>query len=61
MPKPRASTVNKHFKFVMGAATGSAGASIEVDPQTYEVSADGQHLTCEPAEVLPLAQRYFLF
>jgi urease subunit alpha len=34
---------------------------IEVDPQTYEVRADGQLLTCEPAEVLPLAQRYFLF
>ena len=35
--------------------------SIEVDSQTYEVRADGQLLTCEPAEVLPLAQRYFLF
>jgi urease subunit alpha len=34
---------------------------IEVDPQTYEVRADGQLLTCEPAETLPLAQRYFLF
>jgi urease subunit alpha len=34
---------------------------IEVDPQTYEVRADGQLLTCEPAAVLPLAQRYFLF
>ena len=34
---------------------------IEVDPQTYEVRADGVHLTCEPATVLPLAQRYFLF
>ena len=34
---------------------------IEVDPQTYEVRADGELLTCEPAEVLPLAQRYFLF
>jgi urease subunit alpha len=34
---------------------------IEVDPQTYEVRADGQLLTCEPATVLPLAQRYFLF
>jgi len=35
--------------------------TIEVDPQTYEVRADGELLTCEPAEVLPLAQRYFLF
>jgi urease subunit alpha len=34
---------------------------IEVDAQTYEVRADGQLLTCEPADVLPLAQRYFLF
>ena len=34
---------------------------IEVDAQTYEVRANGQLLTCEPAEVLPMAQRYFLF
>jgi len=34
---------------------------IEVDAQTYEVRADGELLTCEPADVLPLAQRYFLF
>ncbi|MBT6274370.1 MAG: urease subunit alpha [Chromatiales bacterium] len=34
---------------------------IEVDSQTYEVRADGEHLTCEPAQELPLAQRYFLF
>src|SRR6188768_2019547 len=34
---------------------------IEVDSQTYEVRADGQLLTCEPASILPLAQRYFLF
>ncbi|AUB80160.1 urease subunit alpha [Candidatus Thiodictyon syntrophicum] len=34
---------------------------IEVDAQTYEVRADGQLLTCEPAAVLPFAQRYFLF
>jgi urease subunit alpha len=34
---------------------------IEVDAQTYEVRADGQLLTCEPATVLPLAQRYYLF
>ncbi|NYZ14939.1 urease subunit alpha [Azospirillum sp. RWY-5-1] len=34
---------------------------IEVDPETYEVRADGQLLTCEPAAVLPMAQRYFLF
>ena len=34
---------------------------VEVDPETYEVRADGELLTCEPATVLPLAQRYFLF
>ncbi|MDJ1184890.1 urease subunit alpha [Roseofilum casamattae] len=34
---------------------------IEVDPQTYEVRADGELLTCEPATILPMAQRYFLF
>jgi len=35
--------------------------TIEVDPETYQVRADGTLLTCEPARVLPLAQRYFLF
>jgi urease subunit alpha len=35
--------------------------SVEVHPETYEVRADGVLLTCEPAEVLPMAQRYFLF
>jgi urease subunit alpha len=34
---------------------------IEVDPETYEVRADGELLTCEPAKSLPMAQRYFLF
>jgi urease subunit alpha len=34
---------------------------IEVDPETYEVRADGELLTCQPATVLPMAQRYFLF
>ena len=34
---------------------------MEIDPQTYRVRADGQLLTCEPATVLPLAQKYFLF
>jgi urease subunit alpha len=34
---------------------------IEVDPETYEVKADGKLLTCEPATILPLAQKYFLF
>ncbi len=34
---------------------------LEVDPETYEVRADGEVLTCEPAASLPLAQRYSLF
>lgn len=34
---------------------------VEVDPETYEVRADGELLTCQPAEVLPMAQRYFMF
>ena len=38
-----------------------ATPQIEVNPETYEVRADGELITCEPAEVLPMAQRYFLF
>ena len=34
---------------------------VDVNPETYEVRADGRILTCEPAAMLPLAQRYFLF
>jgi urease subunit alpha len=39
----------------------SGTPNIEVDPETYEVRVDGKVLACEPATVLPLAQRYFLF
>jgi urease subunit alpha len=39
----------------------NAAPKMEIDPQTYAVRADGQLLTCEPAKVLPMAQRYFLF
>jgi urease subunit alpha len=35
--------------------------NIEVDSQTYQVRADGELLVCEPADVLPMAQKYFLF
>jgi urease subunit alpha len=38
-----------------------ATPDIQVHPETYEVRADGVLLTCEPAAVLPMAQRYFLF
>jgi urease subunit alpha len=39
----------------------SSTPHIDVDPETYEVRANGELLTCEPASVLPMAQRYFLF
>jgi urease subunit alpha len=39
----------------------NAMPNIDVDPQTYQVRADGVLLTCEPAKILPMAQRYFLF
>ncbi len=39
----------------------NATPNVTVDPETYEVRADGVHLTCEPASVLPMAQRYFLY
>ena len=39
----------------------NATPKIDVDPETYEVRANGELLTCEPATVLPMAQRYFLF
>lgn len=38
-----------------------ATPQIDVDPETYEVRADGELLTCQPAEVLPMAQRYFMY
>jgi urease subunit alpha len=49
-------SINKK-RMVHNAAT----PQIEVDSETYEVRADGVHLTCEPATVLPMAQRYFLY
>ncbi len=42
-------------------AYNNAMPKIDVDPQTYEVRVDGTLITCEPAEVVPMAQRYFLF
>ena len=61
--------LQKHVVPVRGCRTVSKAdmvhnawqPSISVDPETYEVVADGQLLTCEPATVLPMAQRYFLF
>jgi urease subunit alpha len=42
-------------------ALNAATPNIEVDPETYEVRAAGELLTCEPAKSLPMTQRYFLF
>jgi urease subunit alpha len=62
--------VEKHLVAVENVRGGISKASmilndatpaIEVDPETYDVRADGELLVCEPAEVLPMAQRYFLF
>ena len=62
--------VAKYFVAVENTRGGISKASmvhndatpdIKVDPDTYEVTADGELLTCAPAEVLPMAQRYFLF
>ena len=45
----------------MSMKLNDAMPQIEVDPETYEVRADGELLTCEPAKELPMAQRYFMF
>ncbi len=39
----------------------NATPQIDVNPETYEVKIDGELATCEPVDVLPMAQRYFLF
>jgi urease subunit alpha len=56
LPVTNTRKINKH-SMVLNAAV----PLIEVDPETYEVRADGRLLTCEPAKVLPLAQRYFMY
>ncbi|WP_119354655.1 urease subunit alpha [Azohydromonas sediminis] len=61
--------LHKHLAAVRGCRTVKKTDMVhngylpkmQIDPQTYEVRADGQLLTCEPAAVLPMAQRYFLF
>ena len=66
---PRTLGLNKRIGVVAGTRTigkkdlihNHYQPHIEVDPQTYSVRADGLLLTCEPADVLPFAQRYFLF
>ena len=56
LPVMNTRKISKHSMIL-----NSATPRMEVDPETYEVRADGRLLTCEPAKVLPLAQRYFLY
>jgi urease subunit alpha len=62
LEKPLAAVANTRGGIGKAAMLlNDATPKIEVDPETYEVRADGELLTCEPAAELPLAQRYFLF
>jgi urease subunit alpha len=56
LPVSNTRKIGKHSMML-----NSATPRMEVDPETYEVRADGRLLTCEPLKVLPLAQRYFLY
>jgi urease subunit alpha len=56
VPVANTRSIGKHSMVLNDAVP-----QIEVDPETYEVRADGELLTCEPATVLPMAQRYFLY
>jgi len=56
LPVSNTRKIGKHSMML-----NDATPRMEVDPETYEVRADGRLLTCEPAKVLALAQRYFLY
>jgi urease subunit alpha len=56
LPVSNTRTIGKHSMIL-----NSATPRMEVNPETYEVRADGRLLTCEPAKVLPMAQRYFMY
>ena len=56
LPVTNTRKIGKHSMILNGATP-----HIEIDPETYEVRADGRLLTCEPAKVLPMAQRYFMY
>jgi urease subunit alpha len=56
LPVTNTRKIGKHSMILNNAVP-----HIEVDPETYEVRADGRLLTCEPAKVLPMAQRYFMY
>jgi urease subunit alpha len=56
LPVSNTRKIGKHSMILNNAVP-----RMEVDPETYEVRADGRLLTCEPAKVLPMAQRYFMY
>src|SRR5580693_6563093 len=56
LPVTNTRTISKHSMIL-----NSATPRMEVNPETYEVRADGRLLTCAPAKVLPMAQRYFMY
>ena len=56
LPVTNTRKIGKHSMILNGATP-----HLEIDPETYEVRADGRLLTCEPAKVLPMAQRYFMY
>jgi len=56
VPVSNTRRIGKHSMILNGATP-----HMEVDPETYEVRADGRLLTCQPAKVLPMAQRYFMY
>ena len=56
LPVTNTRKISKHSMILNGATP-----RMEVDPETYEVRADGRLLTCEPAKTLPMAQRYFMY
>lgn len=61
LQKPVAAVTNTRHISKADMKLNAYQPHVEVDPETYEVRADGELLTCEPAHVLPMAQRYFLF
>ena len=61
LQKPTVAVTNCRELDKSGMVNNTYLPNVEVNPETYEVRADGELLTCEPAEVLPMAQRYFLF
>jgi urease subunit alpha len=61
LSRPRVAVRNCRTLSKRDLVLNDALPKIDVNPETYEVRADGELLTCEPVDVLPLAQRYFLF